>query len=197
VRRTRFAFIFAIAALSAGLALVGPTSAQETPGEGEGDEVAFLNITKVVDGDGPTGGYVIEYFCTEEDIDMAPEGGGGGSGGALAFDQAGPGAPETQQVILTGPGVCTVTETDSNGATTVAYACEFEAGDRPAAPDGAFGAEGLGGCIDDQSGRITSPNDELTITVTNTFEADVDPGNEEPPPAVNPGVVNASPAFTG
>ena len=193
MRRTTLLVSLITALLLALLAAVSPTSSAQ---EGKG-EVAFLNITKVVEGDGPTGGFVIEYFCTEE-FD-SPEGGGGGSGGALTFDEAGPGSPETQQIVLTGPGVCTVEETESNGAETVAYACEFTSGavGAPSA-DGNFSAEGrVGGCLDDQSGTIAFPNDELSITVTNTFGTEVIPDDEEPPPAVEPEVVAATPSFTG
>jgi hypothetical protein len=199
VRRTLLASLLLVSSLFAGVSLIGPSAAQEAPAEPEGKgEVAFLHITKVVEGDGPTGGYVIEYSCVGDDVDMGAEG-GIGSGGSLAFDAAGPGTPETQTIELFGPGTCTVTETDSNGASSVAYECDFVPGERPSdSPDGAFaaGPEGIeiGGCLDDQSGLITAPNDELTITVTNTFETDVLP---EEPPAVDPDVVTATPTFTG
>jgi hypothetical protein len=189
MRRT-FALAFITAALLAAFAWTGPTSsAQPEPS-------SALNITKVVDGDGPTGGYVIEYFCTEEN-DGAPSE-GGGSGGSLAFDAAGPGSPETQSIEITETSTCTVTETGTNGADTVTYACDFDqiaAG--PAA--GGFATEGdaVAGCIDDQSGVIDGPFQTLTITVTNTFEPEVLPDDTEPPPVVNPDVVAATPSFTG
>jgi len=187
MRRTSLLLSLVVAVLLTALGLAGPTSA------GEGEEVAFLNITKVVEGDGPTGGFVIEYSCVG-DIE-----GGIGAGGALTFDEAGPGNPETQQVILTGPGICTIEETDSNGAETVTYDCAFVSGiPDDVDPNGAFAPEGrVGGCIDDQSGTIAVPNDELSFTVTNTFGTDVLPDDEEPPPAVEPDVVAATPSFTG
>ena len=193
-----------LASVLALVALIGPSAAQEQPTEPEGDggggKVAFLNITKVVDGDGPTGGYVIEYSCVSSDL--APEGGGIGSGGSLTFDEAGPDNPETQTIELHGPGTCTVTETDSNGADGVTYECEFLVnGGGAGSPDGGFGesTEGFqaGTCLDDQTVLITAPGDSATVTVTNTFEADVLPDDEEPPPAVNPDVVTATPSFTG
>jgi hypothetical protein len=188
VRRTLLALTLVVAALFAGLAFSTPASSRQ----GEG---ATLTITKVVDGDGPTGGYVIDYDCVAN--------GGKGSGfngtGSLNFDTAGPGAPESQDVFIDGPTICTVTETDSNGATTTTYACAFEAGPTPGSPDSNFAApEGDldQGCIDDQSGAIAFPYDHLTITVTNTFEPEVLPDDDEPP-AVNPDVVTATPSFTG
>jgi hypothetical protein len=187
MRRSRLVLTLLAGTLVAAFTLTGPTSSAQI------QEVAFLNITKVVDGEGPTGGYVIEYFCTDEGIDRAGEGGGGGTGGALAFDAAGPGAPETQTIELGGPGVCTVTETGINGADSVTYSCEYIPGGVPKSPDSAFAPEGglLPGCIDDQSGRIIAPNDQLNITVTNAFDADVLPDD------VEPDVVAATPAFTG
>jgi hypothetical protein len=189
VRRTVLVLVLTATAALTGLVASNPASG------GEGEEVAFLNITKVVDGDGPTGGYVIEYSCTFDDK-SAPEG-GGGTGGSLAFDQAGPGNPETQQIVLGDPGTCTVTETDSNGADSVTYECAFVGGDVDESPDGAFAEGREGGCIDDQSGQIANVNDELSITVTNAFEADVLPDDVDPPPAVEPDVVSGSPSFTG
>lgn len=203
MRRSLLASLLLAASLVAGAALVGPSAAQEAPtgsAEGEGGgKVAYLHITKVVDGDGPTGGYVIEYSCVGGDRE-APEG-GIGEGGSLAFDAAGPGHPETQTIELHGPGICTVTETDSNGATSTTYECEFVVGLGPAAPDGGFdeaSTEGFepGACIDDQSGTITAPLDEMTVTVTNQFDPEVLPDDDEPP-AVEPDVVAATPSFTG
>src|SRR5262245_2047340 len=102
--------VVALAVLG-GLAVSGPASG------GEGQQ-ATLAITKVVNGPGPTGGYVIDYDCVAN--------GGKGSGfsgtGSLNFDTAGPSVDETQTVVIDGPTICTVTETDSNGADTVTYA---------------------------------------------------------------------------
>jgi len=186
MRRTLIATV-----LLAVLALLGPASSAQTADEGGQGESATLNITKVVDGEGPTGGYVIEFFCDIQD-DRAE---GAGFGGSLAFDAAGPGAPETQVVDVPGPGICSVTETDANGADSTTYACEFVPGDVPDSPP-FEGTEGAGGCVDDQSADFASPADVGTITVTNTFEADVI-DEEEEPPAVDDDVVDATPPFTG
>ena len=188
MRRSLLAFTLAAAALLGGLAFSSPASSRQGQG-------ATLTIVKVVDGDGPTGGYVIDYDCVAN--------GGKGSGfngtGSLNFDAAGPGAPESQDVFIDGPTICTVTETDANGAATTTYECEFTPGDPPTSPDSNFAdpeGEFQQGCIDDQSGAIAFPGDHLTITVTKTFEPDVLPDDEEPP-VVNPDVVAASPSFTG
>ncbi|MET0826041.1 MAG: DUF5979 domain-containing protein [Acidimicrobiales bacterium] len=170
-------------ALLAPVALVGPSSSAQT------QDTATLSITKVVDGDGPTGGYVIAYDCTS--IKTSAE---GGDSGTLSFDAAGPGSPETQDVAILRAGTCTVTETDANGAATTSYTCAFEPGAPPQGPaDDDLGAEGVGvgSCVDDQSALITAAGDLATFTVTNTFEADVDT------PDVDPNVVAATPPFTG
>ncbi len=158
-----------------------------SPAEGRQDEGKggpLLDITKVVDGDGPTGGYVIEYTCTWDGPPVTE---------ALAFDAAGPGAPETQQVDVPNFSTCTVTETESNGADSVAYSCEFFPGS-PASPP----AEGqVEGCNDDQSASFQGTDDAAEITVTNTFEPEVLPDDDEPDPEPQPDVVDALPAFTG
>jgi hypothetical protein len=192
VRRTAFA-LAVLAAVVGGFLASGPASSGVQP-EGQ------LVITKVVDGAGPTGGYVIDYECIPSGGTDAPEGPPGGSGsGSLNFDAAGPGAPETQAVVLDGPSVCTVTETNSNGADEVSYTCDFVTGTPPASDDEALPEGELPqGCLTDQSGGILFEDDQLTITVTNVFDPEVLPDDDEPePPAVAPDVVAGSPSFTG
>jgi len=189
VRRTLLALFFVVAAVAAGLGFSAPASSRQ-------GQVGTLTITKVVDGAGPTGGYVIDFDC----VPNGGKGGGGSASGSSSFGTAGPGVDESQDVVLDGPSLCTVTETESNGAASVTYACEFTPGTPPGSPDSDFATEGqVGrqGCLDDQSGAIAFPGDHLTITVTNAFEPDVLPDDEEPPPAVEPDVVTATPTFTG
>ncbi len=183
MRRT----LLLVPALLAVFALVGPASSAQSQ-----VETATLDITKVVDGPGPTGGYVIEYSCVAAvpDGNSVPEG-FSDVAGVLNFDAAGPGSPETQSVELFGPGTCTISETDSNGAVSVGYECEFSSVGTPVSPDSPF-AEGdqigVGSCLDDQSAQITRPRDVASFTVTNTFVA-------EPPDVAD--VVAATPPFTG
>ena len=98
---------------------------------------------------------------------------------------------------MPGPGICTVTETDANGAVSTTYACTSS----PDTPDSPpfEGTEGrVGGCVDDQSADFGHPADVATITVTNTFEADVIDDDDNEPPAVDDDVVvTATPPFTG
>ena len=188
MRRLRFALLAAVALVA--------TSLTGSAATAQSEETATLEIVKVVEGDGPVGGYVIEYTCVDAGQGSRPDEGGGGADGSLAFDDAGPGSPETQTVVLTGPGICTVTETDSNGAATVTYACAFVPGQRPDnLSDGTFteGVGGGGGCIDDQSATIDSPGDVATITVTNAFDAAVIDDDQVP----DADVVTATPTFTG
>jgi hypothetical protein len=150
---------------------------------GAGGASRAIEITKVVEGDGPVGGYVVEVNCTQEQ---------GGSVFTVEFDAAGPGAPETQ--IVNPPNddqICTIEEIEDNGAESVAYECF----DGP--PDQI--------CIDDQTVEIDVQTDfsSSSFTVTNTFAdapppppADVDPADDAPP-AVDGGPVSADPGFTG
>lgn len=122
-----------------------------------------IHVVKVVEGPVPEG--------TEFEIDVACE------------NQQGPTVDETltfpatggEQVVGGGGASldCTVEETITGGATSVAYQCEpFE--------QVTCGADG-------QSFTFTSDFAEVTVTVTNTFP--------EPEPAAEPLVV--APAFTG
>jgi hypothetical protein len=142
-----------------------------------------IEVTKVVEGDGPVGGYVVEINCTQDQ---------GGSVFTLEFDAAGPGAPETLTVNPPNADqVCTIEEIEDNGAVSVAYECT----DGP--PDQI--------CIDDQTVDIEVQTDfsSSSFTVTNTFAdapppppADVDPADDAPA-AVDGGPVAADPGFTG
>ena len=55
----------------------------------------------------------------------------------------------------------------------------------------------MGSCVDDRSADYASPSDVATITVTNSFEADVLPDDDEPEPEPQADVVAATPGFTG
>ena len=185
MRRTTISF----AVLSA-LALLGPA----TPASG-GSGLATLNITKVVEGDGPTGGYLIEYTCDVSSAESDPE---GLAGDVLAFDAAAPGSPETQTVILDSFAECSVEEIDSNGADSVSYACDHEPGAIDASPADEAQTEGFDdGCQSDRDVNFSTRGAEGTITVTNTFVADVIDDDDEQVPDADADVVTATPTFTG
>ncbi len=154
-----------------------------TPAGGQTEGQPQFSITKVVDGPGPTGGFVIEYSCVG-DI---------GEGGSVPFDAAGPGQPETQSFGVSAFTICSVTETEDNGAVAVTYSCDYTPSPQDSPPtEGKFDA----GCLDDQTVAMIGNGDAGHITVTNTFEADELPEEEEPP-AVDDEVVDATPSFTG
>jgi hypothetical protein len=110
----------AAAAVVAALVLV-PSAAQAGNGE-----VAILTVNKVVVGDpGTSSGFVIEVDCTalegengiiEEPIEVLQD-----TNYPEPFSTALEFGPEggSQDVVFDGPYNCTVTETDTGGATTV------------------------------------------------------------------------------
>ena len=160
--------------LLTGLVALVVTGAGGVGAQTEGGPPRLLEITKVVEGDGPTGGYVVEVTCT------FPQG-GTPSVTVVTFDTAGPGAPQSEVISLPNDDgvLCTIVETVDQGADSVAYECI------DAAPDQT--------CIDDQTVEIQTVNDfsQSGFTVTNTF-----PTAEEPP-TIGGDVVAATPSFTG
>ncbi len=124
-----------------------------------------IHIAKVVEGPVPEGTeFEVEVSCEnsngptiDETLTFPAEGG---------LETVGGGGSSVD---------CTVTETVTGGATTVAYECE-------AIEQVTCGADG-------QSFTFTSDVAEVQVTVTNTF------AEPAPPPVAEPLVV--SPAFTG
>jgi hypothetical protein len=163
--------------LLAALTLIAALAGSASPASG-GGPTYVLEVTKVVEGDGPTGGFDIEVNCVQ---------GQGGSVFTLDFDAAAPGTPETQ--VVNPPNAaqtCTIEEFESNGALTVEYACT------DGAPDIT--------CVDDQTIEISGDGNfsSAQFTVTNRFEDLVGP-EERPdlPSDAGSGPVAADPGFTG
>jgi len=173
------------------------------PGAGAGNggkAAAPLTIVKVVQGDAPAGTtFEVTVHCDDNIIDNGAE---GTDTTSVTFDATGqPTSPDV--VVFDGPGTCTVTETATGGAQSVAYACEGVEGtggdgEEPPA-ESAFGdpsatAEVLppvcatSGPVDPIEVNISAPDQSATVTVTNTFPQPV------PQPAAQ---VVAQPAFTG
>ncbi len=171
MRRTLvFAVILALAAV--GLSLTSGVGAQS-----EGGAARSLIITKVVDGDGPTGGYVVEVRCTDDNQMSLPV-------ITVTFDAAGPDAPEDAFVPLVNDNQeCTIQEVETQGADSVTYEC----------------VDGDHECLDDRTVDITTALDfsQSSFTVTNVFEADVEPGPPVEPPSGGGDVVTATPPYTG
>jgi len=178
----------AVLAASAGFGLLSDAGAGPTPA------VNTFRVVKVLEGPVPAGAvFEVEVVCTP-DINSAP------STELVAattfeFDENGdPIGPDSVGVGLF--ETCTAEETVTNGA-AVAYACQVSqvAG---AATEGSADVA----CVDDQTvhfGEVAGA--EGLITVTNTFEA-APPPPPPPPPDVlpdddTPGVVDATPTFTG
>ncbi len=172
------------------VAVAAALSTAPAGGQAEGDRgTVDFEVHKDVHGDGPTSGFVVEYECTEG------EGGAVLVSGTLNFDNIVDG-DETQVVedIETEDyAVCTIEEVDANGADLVEYECEVFF-DAASSPD----AEGdLPTCSDNQTATHLHPGAFASFLVRNTFEPEVLPDDEEPPPAVDPDVVTATPSFTG
>lgn len=168
--RTKLAPVLALALVAGALlaAFGSPAGSQE------GGNAYRINVTKVVDGEGPVGPYAFNVTCTNPFSTPA---------GPFDFvlDDG-----QTETVGVTFFDTCTVTETDALGADSTTYACEVV-------------ADAV--CDDEQTVTIdiNDSNGEATVTVTNTFEADVIDDEEEPPPPTDadPDVVTATPPFTG
>jgi hypothetical protein len=164
-------FVFIAVLASAALLLAG------VPAEAGGPS-RFIEVTKVVDGDGTNGPYTVEVDCevdglTSIDID---------DGESIVV-------PVQNQ---TGD-ICTVTETEDNGADDVSYECiEGSVGD-----EDAF-------CEDD---NVVSWEGDFTgdaeVIITNTFDPTTTtttaPTTTTGAPATAPAaaVTVATPAFTG
>ncbi len=154
---------------------------------------APLTVLTVVDGIAPAGTtFTATIHCDGAIID---EGGSGTDTATVTFDATGqPTSADT--VGFGGPGVCTVTETASGGASSVAYGCTGQQGTISGGVSGfehqASASDVLPpvcattGPVDPIEVNISAEDQSATVTVTNTFVA----------PTPSPAVV-VQPAFTG
>jgi hypothetical protein len=139
-----------------------------------------VQVRKVVVGNAPPGTtFTVHYACS-----------GGGPSGDLSFDATGDAVPANDNFFNASvPGTtCTITETGTGGATTVAYACEDDGINASCAPSG-------------NEATFDSPDQtstSVTFTVTNTF-AEPTPGTTPAGPAApEPATaVVSTPVFTG
>jgi|RhiMetdeSRZDD1v2_1073273.scaffolds.fasta_scaffold26168_5 uncharacterized protein DUF5979 len=136
--------VLAVLALAAGVlvALGTPASAGEN---------MHVEVNKVVVGSAPAGTtFTVHYACTD-----------GGPSGDLTFDATGKSVPANDNFFNDGVlgTTCTITETGTGGATTVAYNCQDDGVNASCAASG-------------NEVTFDSPNNtsnNVTFTVTNTF----------------------------
>ena len=136
--------VLAVLALAAGVlvALGTPASAGEN---------MHVEVNKVVVESAPAGTtFTVHYACTD-----------GGPSGDLTFDATGKSVPANDNFFNDGVlgTTCTITETGTGGATTVAYNCQDDGVNASCAASG-------------NEVTFDSPNNtsnNVTFTVTNTF----------------------------
>jgi hypothetical protein len=184
-----------LAVLTLGLAAlgVGVLAPVATAGAGPSQD-APLTVVKTVSGPVPAGTtFTATIHC---DNDIIDDGGEGTDTAAVTFDAAGqPTSADT--VYFGGPGTCTVTETANGGAATTTYACEGSAPVDDPEKQSDFAPSAVvepidalcataGPQADPITVHIVDPDQEVTVTIANTFAA----------AQVAPQIV-AQPAFTG
>jgi hypothetical protein len=156
---------------------LGHAAAGSAAGGGGGAAPYRVNVTKVVEGDGPSGPYAVSIDCFA--------GGGGGADFEFTLED---GQTETRSINYV--GACTVTEVDDLGAESVVLDCV---------------AVGDASCVDGQTGTVQfhaepDADGEATITITNRFGSDTGPDDvapPPPPPAAGADAVVTTPRFTG
>jgi len=163
----------------AAIGLVAATAAALAAPAAAGENLN-VQVHKVVVGNAPPGTtFTVHYACSD-----------GGPSGDLSFDASGDPVPANDNFFNANvPGTtCTITETGTGGATTVAYACEDDGINASCAPSG-------------NEVTFDSPDQtstSVTFTVTNTF-AEPTPGTTPAEPAApEPATaVVGTPVFTG
>ena len=161
--------------------------------------LANLTVVKVVEGPVPAGTtFEIEVTCVSS-VSAAADGVAAPSATTLTYGDAG-----GTDSLPVGPGDrCTVTETVDGGADSVSYACAVtdpgQQGDfvqcsadmQTVDYDVVFGPAGA-------TVTVTNSFSEDPPTTTTTTTTTTTPGDPEPPVSgASPGVVAATPTFTG
>ena len=167
----------------------------------DGGSAPILTIRKVVVGPVPAGTQFVETVSCDGDI-IRP-GGPGSSSRQLTFDAQGNPATSSSLEFID-DGQCTVTETQTGGAASVTYECEGtvpppmmlegsgRSSPRVAGPAPPQPCETSGPQSDPITVNIVGEDEEVTVTVTNTF---VDPGSAAA--ATPAAAVVGEPLFTG
>ncbi|HEV8208128.1 MAG TPA: DUF5979 domain-containing protein [Acidimicrobiia bacterium] len=168
----------------------------------DGGSAPILTIRKVVIGPVPAGTQFVETVSCDGEI-IRP-GGPGSSSGQRTYDAQG--NPVTNgDFEFIDNGQCTVTETQTGGAASVTYECEGtvpppmmlegsgRSSPRVAGPAPPQPCQTSGPQSDPITVNIVGKDEEVTVTVTNTF---VNPGTAAAPGAPAAAVVG-EPRFTG
>jgi hypothetical protein len=168
-------------------------------GAGDAGNAPILTIRKVVVGPVPPGTQFVETLNCDGNI-IRP-GGPGSSTGQRTYDAQG--NPVTSgNFEFIDNGQCTVTETQTGGAASVGYECEGtvpppvtlmgsgRSSPRVTGPAPAQPCQTSGPQSDPITVNIVGEDEEVTVTVTNTF---VEQGTSPIPAAA----VAAEPLFTG
>jgi hypothetical protein len=167
-------------------------------GAGDGGSAPILTIRKVVIGPVPPGTQFVETLNCDGEI-IRP-GGPGSSSGQRTFDAQG--NPVTSgDFEFIDNGQCTVTETQTGGATSVTYECQGTVPPPMMLEGSGRSSPRVAGPVpqpcqtsgpqsDPITVNIVGEDEEVTVTVTNTF---VDPGAAATPAAA----VVGEPLFTG
>jgi hypothetical protein len=168
---------------------------------GDGGSAPILTIRKVVVGPVPPGTQFVETLNCDGEI-IRP-GGPGSSSGQRTYDAQG--NPVTNgDFEFIDNGQCTVTETQTGGAASVTYECEGtvpppmmlegsgRSSPRVAGPAPPQPCQTSGPQSDPITVNIVGKDEEVTVTVTNTF---VDPGSAAA--ATPAAAVVGEPLFTG
>jgi hypothetical protein len=164
-----------VGVVAPGLWLVGFTT-------GAGAGSTEFEILKTVNGTAPPG-TVFEVTLACNGVTILPGGEGGQSQAVVRFDATG--TPlDPAAFRFDGAGTCTVTETQTGGATSVTYECFITAGESDGAPGPCTPS---GPQTNPVTLNVTTPRSASSVVVTDTFER---------PPVVAPPVPGA-PRVTG
>lgn len=163
---------------------VGFVALAAAPGGAGGTVTNTVTILKQVVGTPPAGA----VFSVSVDCQSILGPGSQAVVPVVSFDAAG--QPTSNNTFTVPAGTkCTITETETAGASTVGYSCDITRGNTDQ-----IGPPFLGNCTGDNEVTFTDViGDAATITVTNTFVAP--PAPPPTPPAVQ--AVQAAPTFTG
>jgi hypothetical protein len=125
-----------------------------------------FEILKEVKGTPPPGTQFEVTLACSEGVTIFAGGVESGNQVVVTFDAAG--NPDVGGFRFEGEGTCTVTETQTGGASAVTYECFLTAGETNGAPPP---CPPSGAQTDPPTLNVTTPRSQGSVVVTNTFEA--------------------------